>query len=82
MATAATSMDSMPEARRHLLAGRQLLQHQQLPQPVQLDLEHNSTAMWLRTIGYDGDQMVRQAYWPVSSHSIRCVQLKLESNLL
>ena len=34
----------------------------------------NSTAMWLRTIGYDGDQMVRQAYWPVSGHSIRCVQ--------
>ena len=32
------------------------------------------SAMQLRTMAYDNDQMARQAYWPVSGHSIRCLQ--------
>ena len=35
---------------------------------------NNYSAMYLRTLDYDGDQMGRQAYWPVSGHSIRCVK--------
>ena len=35
---------------------------------------NNYSAMYLRTLDYDGDQMGRQAYWPVSGHSIRCVR--------
>lgn len=35
---------------------------------------NNFSAMYLRTLDYDGDQMGRQAYWPVSGHSIRCVK--------
>ena len=35
---------------------------------------NNSTAMYLRVLGYDADQMGRQSYWPVSGHSIRCVK--------
>ena len=35
---------------------------------------NNYSAMYLRTLDYDGDHMGRQAYWPVSGHSIRCVK--------
>ena len=35
---------------------------------------NNFSAMYLRTLDYDGDQMGRQGYWPVSGHSIRCVK--------